>query len=53
MASFNENSIGNFASCIKRHQILLTKLFYGNEAMYYSDIVAKTNIKELLDYHVG
>ena len=52
MATFNESSIGNFASCIKRHQILLTKLFYGNEAMYYSDVVAKINIKELLDYHV-
>lgn len=52
MATFNESSIGNFGSCIKKNQVLLTTLFYANETVYYSDIADKVNVKELMDYHI-
>ena len=52
MATFNELSIGNFGSCIKKNQVLLTTLFYANETVYYSDIADKVNVKELMDYHI-
>lgn len=52
MATFNDFSISNFASCIKKNHVLLTKLFVANEVVYYSDIADKVNVTELQDYHI-
>lgn len=57
MASFNEYSIGKFASCLNRNKDLLTKLFQANEPVYYSQLIGDDanknyDINELIDLHI-
>lgn len=57
MASFTEQSIGEFAKCIEKNQTLLTVLFLDRETVYYSQIIESDsfkgcNINKLIAYHV-
>lgn len=57
MASFTEQSIGEFAKCIEKNQTLLTVLFLDRETVYYSRIIESEafkgcNINKLMVYHI-
>lgn len=57
MASFTEQSIGEFAKCIDKNQTLLTVLFLDRETIYYSQVIESEtfkgcNINKLIVYHI-